>query len=73
MSYWGYIFIWGYDGLIIGWFGIKDGLINTPKLSVIFWRRFLMSIDKMIMVWYNTKVVGHKKVIPTRRTNLCAF
>jgi hypothetical protein len=33
MSYWEKMvwYIWGYDGLIIGWFGIKDGLTNTPK------------------------------------------
>jgi hypothetical protein len=33
MSYWEKMvwYIWGYDGLIIGWFEIKDGLIDTPK------------------------------------------
>jgi hypothetical protein len=33
MSFWEKMvwYIWGYDGLIIGWFEIKDGLIDTPK------------------------------------------
>jgi hypothetical protein len=43
MSYWEKMvwYIWGYDGLIIGWFGIKDGLIDTPKTFSDFFQRVL--------------------------------
>jgi hypothetical protein len=43
MSYWEKMvwYIWGYDGLIIGWFGIKDGLIDTPKTSHEFLEKVL--------------------------------
>jgi hypothetical protein len=43
MSYWEKMvwYIWGYDGLIIGWFEIKDGLIDTPKTSHEFLEKVL--------------------------------
>ncbi len=43
MSFWEKMvwYIWGYDGLIIGWFGIKDGLINTPKTFSDFLKKVL--------------------------------
>jgi hypothetical protein len=43
MSFWEKMvwYIWGYDGLIIGWFEIKDGLIDTPKTSHEFLEKVL--------------------------------
>jgi hypothetical protein len=42
-----------------------QGWFDTPKLSVNFWRRFLIPIDKIRMVWYNEGSPEPKKMIPT--------
>jgi hypothetical protein len=63
MLYWEKMvwYIWGYDGLIIGWFEIKDGLIDTPKTFSDFLEKVLnvlltkLKYSGIMQKWHATK------------------